>query len=62
MIPKPKTPMPRQERGRIGAARRWGPKRRLNIGDLTPAQREVVLGLIEAQRLANSTRPERDAA
>jgi hypothetical protein len=39
--------------GRIGAQRRWGPRRRLNIGDLTPDQRELVLGVIEAQRIAN---------
>ncbi len=40
--------------GHAGVRARWGPPRRLNIGDLTGPQREVVLGLIEAQRIANA--------
>lgn len=42
-----KTP---QEYGVIGARRRWGPPRRLNIGDLSPEQRQRILDLIEAER------------
>lgn len=45
--------------GKRGAERRWGPPRRFNIGDLTPAQRELVAGLIEAQRLANAAARDR---
>lgn len=46
--------------GKRGAERRWGPPRRFNIGDLTPAQRELVAGLIEAQRLANAAARDRE--
>lgn len=38
------------ECGRIGGVRRWGPRRRVNLGDLTPAQRRLVLALIAAAR------------
>ena len=31
------------EAGRKGAAKRWGPPRRISIGDLTPDQRRLVL-------------------
>lgn len=36
--------------GTIGASRRWGPRRVVKIGDLTPPQRRLVLALIEAAR------------
>lgn len=48
--------------GHASAARRWGPPRRLNIGDLTPAQRQVVLALVEAQRIANAATAAQDGA
>jgi hypothetical protein len=40
------------EAGRRGAERRWGPTgtRTLKIGDLTPAQRRLVLALVDAAR------------
>lgn len=44
------------EAGKRGAEQRWGPPRRVHIGDLTPDQRRLVLALIDAQRLANSAR------
>lgn len=44
----------RRERGRRGALKRWGPQRRVNLKDLTPDQRRVVLALVEAQRAANA--------
>jgi len=44
----------RRERGLRGAEVRWGPTRRVNLRDLTPDQRRVVLALIEAQRAANA--------
>lgn len=43
----------RVEAGRKGAAKRWGEPRVIHIGDLTPAQRRLVLALIEAQRESN---------
>ena len=46
-------PMTPAESSRRAAEARWGPKRRLNIGDLSPEQRRVVLALVEAQRAAN---------
>ena len=42
--------------GRLGAAKRWGPPRRVHLGDLTPEQREIVLAFIEAQRNASARR------
>ena len=43
-----------KEAGRRGAARRWGPAgtQVVKIGDLTPAQRHLVLALVEAARSA----------
>ena len=41
------------EKARHAAEARWGPRRRLNLRDLTPDQRRVVLALVEAQRAAN---------
>jgi hypothetical protein len=38
--------------GRRGAARRWGPARRLHLGDLTPERREIILRMVEAERRA----------
>lgn len=42
------------EAGKRGAQRRWGPPRRIHIGDLAPAQRELVLAAIEAERRKNT--------
>jgi hypothetical protein len=39
-----------QEYGRIGARRRWGPPRRINIGDLSAPQRTLILALVDAAR------------
>lgn len=39
---------------RRAARARWGPPRRLAVGDLTEAQRELVEALISAQRAANA--------
>ena len=46
------------EAGRKGAAKRWGPPRRISIGDLTPDQRRLVLAMIEAERQANAAKAE----
>jgi hypothetical protein len=46
--------------GRAGMRARWGPPRRLNLRDLTPAQRELVLALVEAHRIANAAVRHRD--
>ena len=50
------------EAGKQGALKRWGPPgtRTVNIGDLTPPQRRLVLALIEAARLESEA--VRDAA
>jgi hypothetical protein len=42
------------ERGKRGAERRWGPPRRIHIGDLTAEQRELVLARVEALRNMNA--------
>ena len=36
--------------GKRGADKRWGPPRRPYIGDLSPAQRRLILAAIEAER------------
>jgi hypothetical protein len=46
------------EIGRLGAATRWGPTRRINLGDLDPAGRRIVLASIAAIRAERA----RDAA
>lgn len=43
----------RVEAGKRAAAKRWGTPRIVRIDDLTPAQRQLVLALVEAQREAN---------
>jgi hypothetical protein len=42
----PASPMPRRERGLIGARRRWGPARILRLNDLTSAQRALIEALV----------------
>jgi hypothetical protein len=42
------------EAGKRGAERRWGPPRRLHLGDLTPEQRRLVLARVEALRNLNA--------
>ena len=40
--------------GTIGAAARWGPERRqVDIRDLSPEQRRLVLALVEAARASD---------
>lgn len=39
--------------GKVGATKRWGEPRILRLDDLTPAQRRLVLALIEAAREQN---------
>lgn len=38
--------------GRMGARKRWGEQRHLDLRDLTSEQRKVVLALYEAQKAA----------
>ena len=52
-------PMPPAERGYLGARRRWGPRRILNLGDLSREQREIVNALVDVQRAANEQSEER---
>lgn len=44
--------------GRLGARARWrGERRVVNLADLRPEQRRVVLALVEAARTANQADP-----
>ena len=43
----------RVEAGKKAAAARWGDPRVVRLDDLTPAQRRLVMALIEAQRESN---------
>lgn len=47
-------------RGKKGAEVRWGPPRRIHIGDLSADQRRLVVALVEAQRSANTVADGRD--
>lgn len=40
-------PMPRAERGRLGARKRWGPPRNLRLDQLNPTQRRLVMALLD---------------
>ena len=48
--------------GKAGAVARWGAPRRLQLGDLTPDQRRLVLALVEAAREANAVRQAAESA
>lgn len=52
--------MPRSERGKRGAERRWGPPgtRVVRIGDLSAAQRRLVIALVEAAKAEQRDAPE----
>lgn len=47
------------EQGRIGARKRWGPPRLVRLDALTPEQRDVVLALVAAQKVALNAEAER---
>jgi len=50
-------------RGQVGARTRWGPPRIARLDDLTPAQRDVVMALINTMKAAPAAPTEaRDAA
>lgn len=50
----------RTEAAKKAAATRWGPPRVVRMDELTPAQRRLVLALIEAQKEANRERERSD--
>jgi hypothetical protein len=41
------------EYGKRGAVRRWGPPRRVNLAELDPPYRRLVLAMIDAAKAAN---------
>ena len=47
-------PMPHQERGRRGAAKRWGDQRIARLDELDPRVRAAVLALINADAAARA--------
>ena len=50
--PAPEAPAPAspRERGRMGAARRWGPPRVIRLDDLAPEQRAFIAELVDVAR------------
>lgn len=54
-------PMPHQERGRRGAAKRWGGQRIARLDELDPRVREAVLALIRADAAARAANEEASA-
>src|SRR4051794_17625944 len=51
-------PMPRSERGRLGARKRWGDEpRTIRLADLTPDQKRLVLALLELGRHDGASSP-----
>jgi hypothetical protein len=54
--------MPREERGRLGARRRWGPLRTVRLDSLHPTVATAIRALVAAdeaaKKAADSTTPE----
>jgi len=44
----------RREAALVGARARWGPQRVLNLGDLSPEKRRLVLALVNMAREADA--------
>ena len=45
-------PMPRAERGRLGARNRWGPPRVLRLDTLDPVTRDIIRAILTARENA----------
>ena len=41
--------MPRADRGRLGARKRWGPQRVVNLRDLDPITAEIIRTILTAR-------------
>ena len=53
------TPMPRVERGRLGARRRWGPEPRIvRLDALPPDQRHAILSYLAVARSTEKAAPD----
>lgn len=50
----------KQAAGKKGADARWGEPRVVRLDDLTPAQRRLVVALVEAAREANAKSEDQD--
>jgi hypothetical protein len=48
--------------GKLGAAARWGPRRRFRLDELEPSVRAAVLALIEADAAAKKAAADQDPA
>jgi hypothetical protein len=48
----PRVPMPRADRGRLGARNRWGPPRVLRYDQLDPVTADIVRAIVEARKNA----------
>ena len=42
-------PMPRADRGRLGARKRWGPQRTVNLRDLDPVTAGIIRAILTAR-------------
>lgn len=50
----PRVPMPRADRGRLGARKRWGPPRVLRLDTLDPVSREIIAAILTARENAKA--------
>jgi hypothetical protein len=53
-------PMPRAERGRLGARKRWGPQRTVNLRDLDDTTANIIRTIIDAR--AHAAKAEAETA
>ena len=47
-----RVPMPRADRGRLGARKRWGPPRVLRLDSLDPVTRDIIRAILAARENA----------
>ena len=47
-----RVPMPRADRGRLGARTRWGPSRTLRLDTLDPVTRDIIRAILTARENA----------
>lgn len=53
-------PMPRAERGRLGARQRWGPQRTVNLRDLDETTADIIRAILAARSNAAKASPPGD--
>ena len=52
-----RVPMPRADRGRLGARKRWGPQRVVNLRDLDSTTANIIRAILTARENAKAAAP-----